>query len=550
MATPVLYRKWRPQTLAEVVGQEAVTRTLSNAVVSNRVAHAYLFTGPRGTGKTSTARILAKAVNCLDPQSGDACDRCSSCRSITEGASLDVIEIDAASNRSIDDVRDLREKITYMHGAGRFKVYIIDEVHMWQQAAANALLKTLEEPPPHAILILATTEPHQLLPTILSRCQRFDFRRIPHRALVGRLAYVCQQEQVTVEPAGLDLIARTSGGGLRDALNVLEQLTVYYGQDITLTQVQDVLGLTGDPRALELVGAVVRGDLTAGLTLIARVGNDGIDLRQFTREVVEYLRALLLIKAEASQAIDLPAADFAALDAIAGQAHLDSLTRSARLFSGVDFRQEHRGSLALELALLDTLLADQPAPSVRTAPLTESRRVPSPHPSPSPRHGESPSETGRTDVVRPPESVQAMPSTPSAAREKATASSPAAPPFSAGAEPEPPIETIRRQIKGITMDNKLVQALLRTYVSIESVDDSTIALGFRHSANKEKMQEPKNREAAEAAISRTLGGRWRIQYVEVNEPQPVGHLVRKAQELGFRVVEKASVEDSPGREEA
>ena len=196
MAAEVLYRKYRPQKFSEVAGQEPIMRTLRNAVASRKVSHAYLFSGPRGTGKTSTGRILAKAANCRDPQDGEPCNKCDSCVAITEGRAMDVIEVDAASNRGIDEIKDLRERVGYAPGSAEFKVYIIDEVHMLTNDASNALLKTLEEPPPHVIFVLATTEPHKIPPTIVSRCQRFDFRRIPLEAAVDRLAYVCEQENI------------------------------------------------------------------------------------------------------------------------------------------------------------------------------------------------------------------------------------------------------------------------------------------------------------------------------------------------------------------
>ena len=216
MSSQVLYRKWRPQTLSEVVGQEHVTKTLLNALKTGKVAHAYLFCGPRGTGKTSTGRILAKAVNCQKGGKGEPCNACSMCQSITEGRAMDVIEIDAASNRGIDEIRELRERVRFSPGEARFKVYIIDEVHMLTDAAANALLKTLEEPPPHAIFILATTETHKVPLTILSRCQRFDFRRIPQAAMTKRLAEVCKSEGIQIEEAALNQI-----GKVQDAQRLL-----------------------------------------------------------------------------------------------------------------------------------------------------------------------------------------------------------------------------------------------------------------------------------------------------------------------------------------
>src|SRR3990172_4516629 len=224
----VLYRRWRPRSFSELVGQEAITRTLTNAVAQGRVAHAYLFCGPRGTGKTTAGRLLAKAVNCLSISDGEPCNQCSACLDFLQGRSLDLIEMDAASNRGIDEVRKLRERVG-LAPAGRYKVYLIDEVHMLTQEADNALLKTLEEPPPHVIFVLATTEPHKVPATVVSRCQRFDFRRIPTPAVKERLAYICQREAIEAEDDVLQEIARSARGSLRDAINLLEQLSVYYG---------------------------------------------------------------------------------------------------------------------------------------------------------------------------------------------------------------------------------------------------------------------------------------------------------------------------------
>jgi DNA polymerase III subunit gamma/tau len=219
----VFYRKWRPQTLEDVVGQESVTQTLLNALKSGRISHAYLFCGPRGTGKTSTGRILAKAVNCLTTGGkGEPCNTCEMCKAITEGRAMDVIEIDAASNTGVDDIRSLREKVNYAPNQARNKVYIIDEFHMLSGSASNALLKTLEEPPPHVIFILATTEVHKILPTIMSRCQRFDFHRISQTAIMKKLASVCVEENISITPESLRLIARSATGSMRDAWNVLE----------------------------------------------------------------------------------------------------------------------------------------------------------------------------------------------------------------------------------------------------------------------------------------------------------------------------------------
>ena len=303
MAEQVLYRKWRPQRFADIHGQDSVVQTLRHAVSQGRIAHAYLFCGPRGTGKTTAARILAKALNCegldpaLGPNDGDPDNTCSFCIDVNDGRALDLIEMDAASHRGIDDVRSLQERV---FGAGpsrgRAKVYIIDEVHMLTDFAFNALLKTLEEPAPWAYFVLCTTEPHKVLATIISRCQRFDFRRIAPRDVQARLQTVCEGEGYTCEPEALAAIARATGGSARDALNILEQTALSYGNTVTLSGVEELLGLSHDPRALELVRYVLAGNLKESLRLTNDAASGGLEPGPFHREVVERLRAVLLQK--------------------------------------------------------------------------------------------------------------------------------------------------------------------------------------------------------------------------------------------------------------
>src|SRR5258707_353631 len=243
MASQSLYRKWRSQTFDEMVGQESIIRTLRNALQNDRLSHAYLFTGPRGTGKTTTARLLAKTVNCTNPQNGEPCNECQQCREITAGTSFNVIEIDAASNRGIDSIRELREKVMVPPSTGNYKIYILDEAHMLTTEAFNALLKTLEEPPDYAIFVMATTDVHKMLPTVLSRCQRCDFKRLSTRQIVDHLLHVADEEKVKVERSAAELIARTAAGGMRDALSLLDQAIAYSGDTISLAQIQSMLGV-------------------------------------------------------------------------------------------------------------------------------------------------------------------------------------------------------------------------------------------------------------------------------------------------------------------
>jgi DNA polymerase-3 subunit gamma/tau len=356
-SSEVFYRKWRPQTLNEVLGQEPITQTLRHAVEGGKIAHAYLFCGPRGTGKTSTARILAKAVNCPNQSGGEPCNTCDICRSITEGRALDVIEIDAASNRGIDEIRSLREKANYAPSLARYKVYIIDEVHMLTEAACNALLKTLEEPPGHVIFALATTEAHKVITTIVSRCQRFNFHRLRQSEIVEKLKLICEKEGIHIEPASLELVARAATGSLRDAENILQQMIAYYGNRIELDQVQAELGIGWDPRVRQLARCVVNRDVAAGLKIISSLNSDGVDLRQFNMGLVEYLRGLLLSKSQCEEALDVTDEDLAEMKNLATNTTLDYLLQAVKSFSNIDSRGNNYSALPLELALMGCVLS-------------------------------------------------------------------------------------------------------------------------------------------------------------------------------------------------
>lgn len=325
-------RKWRPQTFEEVIGQRHVATTLINAVQRGRVAQAYLFSGIRGVGKTTMARLLAKALNCATPQGASPCNRCDSCREITEGRSVDVVEIDGASNTGVDDVRELREKVKYLPLRGKYKIYIIDEVHMLSNAAFNALLKTLEEPPPHLVFIFATTESHKIPATILSRCQHFVFRRISRQEIIAQLQRVAEERKVRFAERGLVLIAKAAEGSMRDALSLLDQAIAYGGQEVNEEDLFTLLGRMGEARFHSLIRAIHDRNAAAVLGLAREIADQGYDLRQFLADWLEHLRHLVVARnVEGAEAwIDLPKEE---IDEIRTEAALFSDEELQRLFA-------------------------------------------------------------------------------------------------------------------------------------------------------------------------------------------------------------------------
>jgi len=312
MSYLVLARKWRPQTFEEVVGQKPITQTLQNAIATQRVAHAYLFTGARGVGKTSVARILAKALNCQEGPTGRPCDHCSFCHEIREGISVDVLEIDGASNRGINEIRELRENVKYLPSKSKYKVYIIDEVHMLTPEAFNALLKTLEEPPPRVIFVFATTEPHKIPLTILSRCQRYDFKRLPIALILGQLKKITAEEGVEISDQSLRLIAREAEGSMRDAQSLLDQVLSFCGQKVSDEGVVEVLGVIDRKALHEAIRALADGDRARLLQIVDEVHRFGSDMKEFCGELAKLLRDLLVLKvypggkAQHSGLLDLP----------------------------------------------------------------------------------------------------------------------------------------------------------------------------------------------------------------------------------------------------
>jgi DNA polymerase-3 subunit gamma/tau len=327
MSYLVLARKWRPQRFEEVVGQQHITQTLQNAISQKRVAHAFLFTGARGVGKTSTARILAKALNCEKGPQINPCDQCTNCQEITHGNSMDVIEIDGASNRGIDEIRELRENVRYTPAKSRYKVYIIDEVHMLTREAFNALLKTLEEPPPHILFIFATTEPHKIPATILSRCQRYDFKRIPFREVVGSLKRIVEEEKIQISQRGLLSIAQESEGSLRDAQSLLDQVIAYAGKNIRDEDIAEVLGLIDHKILSDTIDALADRDVERCMGVIEHVYHFGYDLQHFCRELLQYLRNLILIRVSQHPEglLELPEEDLVLLKTQAGKFQFDQL---------------------------------------------------------------------------------------------------------------------------------------------------------------------------------------------------------------------------------
>jgi DNA polymerase III subunit gamma/tau len=290
------YRKWRPQTFSDVIGQDHVVQTLENAISKSRISHAYIFCGPRGTGKTSLARILAKALNCTNGPATEPCNRCDNCTSISAGTNVDVIEIDAASNRGINEIRELREKVKYLPAVLSKKVYIIDEVHMLTTEAFNALLKVLEEPPEHVIFILATTEPHQVLPTIMSRCQRFDFFPIPMDKIKRRLMDLSSIENITISDSAINLIAKYADGSLRDADGILEQLSSLGEDDVKVEDITSLLGVIDLEMMFELANILIEKNLSQALLFVHRVILSNLNLKIFVSEFIDHLYSLYVIK--------------------------------------------------------------------------------------------------------------------------------------------------------------------------------------------------------------------------------------------------------------
>jgi len=507
--TDALYLRYRPQTFEDVVGQKHVAETLRNALRQDRIGHAYLFTGPRGTGKTSTARILAKAVNCLAEDVNDRPDNtCPICTAINQGRLMDLIEIDAASNTSVDDVRSLIEKVAFSPSEARYKVYVIDEVHMLSTSAFNALLKTLEEPPAHVIFILATTEPHKIPATILSRCQRFDFHRISTQQISQHLGEIAEREGLSVTPEALGIIARSATGSMRDAISLLDQVASYGHTEIDDELVRDVLGMVSGLAISDFVDALAAGDPAEVLTKLHELIDKGVELSQFVNQLIDQLRTLLLLNVGKDPSlVDLPDSLLASAQAQAAKFDASQLLHTIRALTeaGQALKTPFAGYLPVELALLDALnvgdVAPAPPPTAAasSAPASRTRTTPAPP-------AKKPSQPARKPAA----------SAPKKAPRRTSGSTP--PPSKAAAPVTGELGDVwRGLLRALRRINPRLQALLRSGEPV-SLQGGEFFIRFRYEFHREQVQA--SIDDLNKGLSEVLGRPMRAVILGENDSPP------------------------------
>jgi DNA polymerase-3 subunit gamma/tau len=528
MAYQVTARKWRPQTFAEVVGQAHIMRTLQNALRQGRIAHAYLFAGTRGVGKTTTARLLAKALNCEGGPASDPCNQCAQCQEIVAGTAMDVLEIDGASNRGIDEIRDLREKIRYAPARGRFKIYIIDEVHMLTEHAFNALLKTLEEPPPQVVFIFATTEPQKVPITILSRCQRYDFRRVATMEIAACLQKIAEQEGIQLSATALHRIARQAGGSLRDAQTLFDQVVAFSGTTVRDEEIIPILGLADDEQIQGVVEGILARDARSVLERLAPLFQQGYDTRELCRQLLEYVRDLIVIKVTPGMpdAVDRAPAELEALQKLGARVSVEELHTLFELLTDTELRVRESAhptwvlemgllklaslprlqALSLLIARLETLEQrlgggydpevegrGPPAGIVRESDLTS---APSPDERP---HLVSPGPSFSPGVIKP--------------------SAPLAPPQA----PAPPAisdgsDVVQRIIDSVS--TRALGAILEQHCKLQ-VTEHALEIVF-HGNNRmarDLLQDPDTLRTLQEVASTTIGRETRVQIIDSPEPE-------------------------------
>lgn len=545
----VLYRKWRPQVFADVAGQPQVTTTLRNELTAGRIAHAYLFTGSRGTGKTTCAKILAKAVNCLHPVDGDPCGECEICRGIDNGSVMDIMEIDAASNNGVDSIRDLCEEAAFTPAMARYRVYIIDEVHMLSPGAYNALLKTLEEPPSHVLFILATTEVHRIPATILSRCQRFDFHRIAPEDIAARLQYVAEQENASLEEQAGLLIARLSDGALRDALSLLDQC-LGHSREITVQVVNETAGLAGRDHLFGLTQAIMQKNSAAALEIVDRLYRDSKDMARLCEELIDHFRGMMLIKTmkDASALLAMAPEEQEKLSKQALAAPLSTILHGLTVFQESLERMYHVNNQRVEMEmslirLCSPELEDSSAALVRRIAALEQLVQSGVPVSPAPSVPEPQPEAEKPAVIREEESD--LPKEPAPVPvKKEPAPQPSAKPVS--------MEEIQANARQLEEWPEILQILRNYSQSIAAafhgssayVSGSYVLIDAPQELAFELLRKSSQRDKMRDAIRQVTGKVYKLgpykptEGKEAEKQDPLAALTEQARQVGIEVIEK------------